>query len=294
VQPATHERRPLVSVTSAFYNTAPFLLDMIKSILAQTFEDWELVLLDDGSTDDSLAIARSVDDPRIRVFSNGHNLGRSASLNKLTELARGKYIARMDSDDMSRPTRIEKQVAYLEQHPEADVLGTAFVYIDRDNRPMGHSVTACSHEEICKEPMRTFGILHPSILVRREWLERFKYDESFPLSVDTDLFLRSYGHSRFANLAEPLFYYRLETSFRLGKQLTARRTMARCLFAHCRESGRSGQAIWHAGIQYVKFAITAAMFGLGMRERLMSRRFTPLSAEQEAFYTDELETIHRL
>jgi len=283
-----------VSVTSAFYNTGPFLLDMIKSVLAQTFQDWELVLLDDGSTDDSLEIARSVDDPRIRVFSNGRNLGRSASLNKLTDLARGKYIARMDSDDMCAPTRIETQLAYLEQHPEVDVLGTGIVYIDRDNRPMGHSVAVCSHEEICKEPMRTFRILHPSIVARREWLERFKYNESLPMSVDTDLFLRSYRHSTFANLAEVLFYYRLETSFRLGKQLTARRALARSLFAHYRESGRSGQAIWYAGMQYVKFAVTAAMFGLGMREGLMSRRFTPLSAEQEAFYTHELETIHRL
>ncbi|HQL55272.1 MAG TPA: glycosyltransferase family A protein, partial [Phycisphaerae bacterium] len=181
------ESTPLVSITSTVYNTRPYLLDMIKSILGQTFTDFEFVLLDDGSTDGSLELAQSVVDPRIRVFSNGTNRGRSYTLNRLTGLSRGQYIARMDSDDLSAPTRIERQVEFLERHPKVDVVGTGVVYVSRDCAPLGIRRFPSTHAEICCTPMRHFWIGHGTLLARRTWFERFRYDESIGLAVDANM-----------------------------------------------------------------------------------------------------------
>jgi glycosyltransferase involved in cell wall biosynthesis len=290
----SHDARPLVSVTSAFFNTGPFLLDMIKSILAQTFTDWELVLLDDGSTDGSLALVQSVADPRVRVFTNGTNRGRSFSLNRLTGLARGRYIARMDSDDLSAPRRLARQVEFLERHADVDAVGTEVVYISRDCIPMGQRRFPATHAEICRTPLHYFGIGHGTILARRTWFERFRYDESINLAVDANLFLCTYAQSTFANIAEPLYYYRFEPSFQLRKQLVTRRIMARYFFDYCRRNGRFDQALWLAAAQCAKAAATILLFASGFQGRLFRRRFEPLNAEQSAEHVRTLEQIRNL
>jgi glycosyltransferase involved in cell wall biosynthesis len=282
---------PTVSITSAFYNTGPILLEMIESIKAQTFEDWELVLVDDGSTDGSLELARSVVDDRIRVVTNGRNMGQSASLNRLCRLARGRFIARMDSDDMCAPTRIEKQVAYLNDNATIDVVGTAVVYIDRDNQPLGWRAVPPNHDEICRHPSRMVHLIHGSILARREWFERFPYDESLRISVDSNLFFRTHSLSTFANIIEPLYYYRFEPSFTLRKQWRSRRVNAKYLFDEHRRAGHISRAAVHWGIQHAKFAVTALAFGTGLRRKLMARRFQPLSEGQKRRYRDELDRI---
>lgn len=286
--------RPLVSVTSAFYNTGPFLLDMIKSILAQTFTDWELVVLDDGSTDGSLALAQSIADPRVRVFTNGTNRGRSFSLNRLTGLARGRYIARMDSDDLSAPTRLARQVEFLERHADVDAVGTGVVYISRDCIPLGQRRFPAAHAEICRTPLHYFGIGHGTILARRTWFERFRYDESINLAVDANLFLCTYAQSTFANIAAPLYYYRFEPSFRLRKQLMTRWIMARYFFDYCRRNGRFDQALWLAAAQGAKAVTTILLFATGLQGRLFRRRFEPLRNEQSAEHVRTLEHIRNL
>src|SRR5690349_10645893 len=108
---------PLVTVGIPFFNNASSLSDALRSIFAQTFTDWELILADDGSTDESLSIARSVRDPRVMVMSDGGNRGLVFRLNQITSAARGKYIARMDADDLSHPARLQRQVSLLERDP---------------------------------------------------------------------------------------------------------------------------------------------------------------------------------
>ncbi len=285
------ESTPLVSITSTVYNTRPYLLDMIKSILGQTFTDFEFVLLDDGSTDGSLELAQSVVDPRIRVFSNGTNRGRSYTLNRLTGLSRGQYIARMDSDDLSAPTRIERQVEFLERHPKVDVVGTGVVYVSRDCAPLGIRRFPSTHAEICCTPMRHFWIGHGTLLARRTWFERFRYDESIGLAVDANMYLRTYEQSTFANIGEPLYYYRFEPSFNLRKQLLTRRFVARYFFEHCRRAGRLDRAIWHAAIQYAKSAVTILLFSTGLQRRLFTHRFEPLTSAECAVHARTLELI---
>ncbi len=286
---------PLVSVTSAFYNTGPALLDMVKSVLAQTLDEWELVLLDDGSTDDSYAVAKSVADERISVFRNERNLGIPTCLNKITSLCRGKYIARMDSDDMCASTRIAKQVGFLESHSDVDAVGTGAIYLNRDNHPVGKGpVSALSHKQICENPVRGLRFCHSSLLARKIWFERHKYNESLPRSSDSDFLLRAHEDSLYANIPEYLFYYRLSLSFNLKKQFLSRRCCARSVATYCLKHGHYGKAVKSVISTYGKFAVEVGMCALNRRERLLSRRYERLTEAEEAFHTAEINHIRSI
>jgi len=282
---------PLVTVSSAFYNTGPALLDMVKSVFAQTFTDWELLLINDGSTDESLAIAESVDDPRVRIYSNDRNRGRSFSLNRITELARGKYIARMDSDDLCSPTRIEKQVRLLESDSRLDAVSAGVIYLDKQDNPIGDMVTPKNHDEICRTPWRTIHVVHGALMAKRKFFQTYPYREDLSLAVDFNLFLRSHAHSVFGNVQEPLYYYRLDNSFNLKKQYWARKFGARFLFDYYRLHGSMSMAIRVAAYQYFKFAATLALFASGQRNKLMAKRFNRLDEAKIEFYRNELGRI---
>jgi glycosyltransferase involved in cell wall biosynthesis len=282
---------PLVSITSAIYNEENYLLDMVRSVFAQTFADWELVLLDDRSTDNSYKIIQSIDDPRVRVFRNERNLGRAASLNRITTLSRGKYIARMDADDICSPTRIEKQVELIESEPDVDIVGTGMCYLDSKDELVGHMYAEPSHKQICRQPSRTFGISHGSLLGKKAWFEKNLYDESISLAIDFNLFFRTYKHSTFANVPEPLYYYRLDKSFNLEKQFAARYTSAKFLFEHNKNAGCWWVAFTSWAAQYGKFAVTVLMFATGLRKRLMNRRFESLTEDKLDFYRHQIDMI---
>jgi glycosyltransferase involved in cell wall biosynthesis len=282
---------PLVSITSAFYNEESYLLDMVKSVFAQTFTDWELILVDDGSTDKSLQLARSVDDPRVRVFSNGRNLGRSATLNKITMLSRGKYIARFDADDMCSPTRIEKEFNFLENHPEIDVVSTGVISLGRGDVPLGHNFALPTHEQICEDPMRYIAISHPAAMGRKNWFEKNPYDESISISIDANLWFRTYQHSNFANIPEPLFYYRLKKAFTLKKQFNSRKTSAKYLFDYYNKTGHPVKALTCLVSRYGKFAITLFAFAFGIQKVIMAKRYTPIAEEKFQLYLKEISQI---
>lgn len=283
--------KPLVSITSAFYNTGPMILDMIKSVFAQTFTDWELLLLDDGSTDNTLELVQSIDDPKVKVFTNGQNKGRSFSLNRLTNLANGKYIARMDSDDMSSTTRVEKQVDLIESDKNIDVVGTGMYYLDNKDNPLGRTRPPVSHAEICAHPSRTFNIAHGTILAKKSWFEENKYDETLSYAIDFNLLLRAYEHSKFSNVSTPLYYYRLHSSFSLKKVLIGRLTCAKFLFKHYVGRKCIGDAFYASFMQFVRLTVVFAMCVIGLKKRLLARRCMGLSKKEQQVYEQEIHKI---
>lgn len=286
---------PLVSITSAFYNEGPILLDMVKSVFAQTFTDWELVLLDDGSTDDSLQIAKSIDDPRVRVYSNSCNVGKSASLNKITTLSRGKYIARFDADDMCSPRRIEREVEFLEKYPKVDVVSTGVINLGSGDVPLGQNFLDIStHDEICRRPLKYIYLSHPAAMGRKKWFEENLYDETISISVDANLWFRTYQHSTFANIPEPLFYYRLNKAFTFKKQFNSRKTTAMFQYDYYKNKGHLGQALGSLLLQYGKLAITLFAFVLGMRESVMTKRHEPIIEDEIQFHLQEISKIKKI
>jgi len=285
---------PLVTVGTAFFNTGPALLDMVRSVFAQTYPNWELILLDDGSTDNTLQLARSIHDSRVRVYTNEKNLGRSVSLNKLTSLAKGKYIARMDSDDICSPSRLEKQVQFLEAHPHVDAVSTGICYLDEYDNPVGHAYLPEKHEDICRNPSGGIRICHGALLARTDWYKKNAYDESIRYAVDFDFFLRSYEHSIFANLPQVLYYYKLSSSFSLKKQLVARCNTARILAHHCMMQKKPLKAAAVYLYQWIKFGAVILYCVSGSKDSFIARRYTKLTPEEAVSYIKEIELIRGL
>lgn len=203
---------PLISVLMPAYNARRYLREAVDSILAQSFGDYEFIIIDDGSTDDTLAILKryAAKDRRIRIQS-GPNEGVSASLNKALALARGEFVARMDADDVSLPTRFEKQVRFLQQRPDYVLVGSRCMLIDPDGFPICEKTDiAFEHEEIDSLLLRmSWPLVHPAVMMRTDALRKVGgYDTKYRTNQDHDLFLRLAEVGRLANLPEVLLNYR--------------------------------------------------------------------------------------
>lgn len=203
---------PAISVIMSVYNGQDYLHAAMDSILNQTFGDFEFVIIDDGSKDRSIEIVQDYAkrDPRI-VFEARENKGLPAALNYAARMAKGEYLARMDPDDISLPTRFEKQIAFMREHPDVVNVGSRVILID----PYGvaYSVTdhPLVHEELDRDLLKGIGwaIVHPVAFMRKTALEKAGwYNENYRTSQDMELWLRMAEIGRLANIAEPLLQYR--------------------------------------------------------------------------------------
>ncbi|MBF0424014.1 MAG: glycosyltransferase family 2 protein [Magnetococcales bacterium] len=199
--------RPIVSVLTSVHNGAPFLPRAIESILKQTLFAFEFILIDDASTDTSLAIIRhwAQRDERIVPVVNETNLGLTRSLNRGIGLARGRYIARQDADDWSHPERLATQVRFLEAHPDIGLLGSAAWLVDpQEGREPRAVIPPLNHTELCWWILCLNPFFHSSVMVDRHLLQTHPYDESMRYGQDFELWGRLLQVTRGANLAEPL------------------------------------------------------------------------------------------
>lgn len=201
---------PLISVILPAYNAAPYIADAVRSILAQTCHDLELIVINDGSTDDTEAELLKISDPRLRYYPE-RNAGMAASLNKAIRLARGAFIARQDADDIAAPTRLEKQLRFLQDNRSAGVVGTWAHIIDPGGRLTGQ-VHAPPHD---KDEIRFFllfdnPLVHSSVMMRKEVTEICGvYDENLhSLIQDFEYWYRISSRFNVANLPEYLQMYR--------------------------------------------------------------------------------------
>ena len=206
------DSRPLVSVIMGIYNCEATVADAIRSILSQTYQNLELVLCDDGSKDRTLEIARQFqqqDPDRIRLLENGRNRGLNYTLNHCLSAAKGKYIARMDGDDISLPHRLERQVDFLETHPDIAIVGAQMDAFD-ENGIWGRHTYLANPTTRDFVGQTLFG--HPVCMVRREaYLEVGGYSEGkWLLRVeDRHLWMKMYAKGYIgANLQEVLYLYR--------------------------------------------------------------------------------------
>jgi hypothetical protein len=203
--------QPQINVVMSVYNGEKYLREAVDSILAQTFRDFEFIIIDDGSTDGTPAILESYDDSRIGLVHNQENIGLTRSLNKGLALAQGKYVARMDADDVAMPHRFEKQVAFLEKYPGIGILGSSCQMIDTNGREQGLYQVPTSDLQIRWTSLLANPFWHPTVMMRRDVLIQngLSYDEAFRTTQDYDLWMRMLKYTRGANLGEPLIRYRL-------------------------------------------------------------------------------------
>ena len=269
---ATEE--PLVSVIMSMRNASTTVLDTIRSLQWQTLNAWELVLFDDGSTDDSASVVQSVSDKRIRLQKDSQRKGLATRLNEAVALARGRFIARIDADDICFPVRLEKQVAYLESHPDVDVVASrAVVFSGRDL--IGVMPVGSDHRDIIREPLRGFPFPHPTWCGHAEWFRANPYDGSLRKTQDQDLLLRTCARSTFGGMSDILVGYR-QPKLEIGKLLRGRFIFARSMWQYGRALAPVSSVIGGMAVQVAKAAADIVTLGLGFNRWGQLRRLQPV------------------
>ena len=264
---------PLVSVIMSFHNARDTLTRAIRSLLWQTYPHWELILLDDGSSDNSAQTLKSLEDPRIHLRSDSVCRGLPVRLNQGISLAKGEYIARMDADDVAFPERCARQVAYLQNHPEVDLLATAALLVNANDQPIGLLATGLSHAAICRRPWHGFPMPHPTWMGRADWFRQNPYDELARKAQDQSLLYSTYRTSRFAGLPDALLGYRY-TGLSVRKTLTGRYHYLLTLAAGGDRAHSLAGSIGHG----MAAARDLAGMALGMESRVIKNRARSVNA----------------
>lgn len=275
---------PRISIGIPFWNSEATLPDAITSVLAQTFHDWELILLDDGSTDGSMRICQAVADSRVRAISDGKHLGLVERLNQIASIARGQILARMDSDDIMHPDRIAQQVDFIASNPGIDVVSTGIYSTTSEGSILGKWLPP-AHGEVSIRPISHNCIMHPTVVARTRWFRDNPYDPEFVRGEDRELWCRAAVRgTRFGFIRRPLLFYR-QPKDPLSKYRETARTVIRMVLKYGPE-----QLGWIATCGVLagtvsKLAAYETFGRLGASAALVRHRTTklPPAEEQEAF-----------
>jgi len=261
-----HQEPPLITVAMPVFNGGRHLRLAVQSIVRQTFTNWELLLIDDGSTDGAIQELADIRDSRIRIFRDGKNRGLAARLNEAINLARGQYIARMDHDDVCYPERFADQLQAFQDDPGLDLVATEAITISDMDQITGILPSDFSHEKIIAKPWRGFYMPHPTWMGKATWFRRFRYSIPAPyLCEDQELLFRSYQHSRFASLARPLLAYRIRDKIVWRKQFRTRLTVFRVQWRHFVSTGQLGFAL-------VSVLVLLGRLGMDLKKMIFGSR----------------------
>ena len=204
---------PLVNVVMPVYNNEKYLREAVESILAQTFRDFELIVVNDGSTDGSITVLEEYRqrDRRVVIHNHSKNQGIVAALNRGIRMGRSKYIARMDADDISLPNRLEVQSQFLNSHPNIGLVGSGARLINSTGRVIGYQSVVTGPLNLQWNLLFNNPLIHPSVILRREVLEKMSpyYSAEFIGAEDYDLWTRMALSTQFENINTPLIKYRL-------------------------------------------------------------------------------------
>ena len=273
-----------VSIGIPFYNAQDFLEQAILSVLNQDYKSFELLLIDDGSTDKSLDIAYRFQDERIKVIHDGQNKGLSARLNELVALSIGEYFVRMDADDIMFPQRISRQLAYLQQHNEVDVVGCSAVTIDIKNKITG-IICYPEHPNNISNVIKHQFFIHPSIMAKRSWFVQNPYDEGAIRMEDYNLWMRTFSKYRFYNIVEPLLFYRVSGLPYLNKYLLSMK-------GERKELQKNKQIIPNYRVvllkNYLKCGLYMIFSALHLTDFLLQMRSTKLAQSTFLQYTQQV------
>jgi glycosyltransferase involved in cell wall biosynthesis len=212
-----------ISILLPTFNSGKNLFLAVKSIINQSFENWALLILDDGSTDNSLKEINNLREKRIKIFKNKINKGISYRLNQGIKLSKTKYIARMDSDDIAFPNRLQKQFNFLEKNKDIDLLSSkACFFLDENYQISGFLPYKKFHDSIIDQPWRTIFMPHPTWMGRTKWFKKNLYKiPPAHLAEDQELLLRTMIDSKFYSLPNVLLAYR-KSKFSFYKNLKSR------------------------------------------------------------------------
>ncbi len=273
---------PLVSIGMSVFNCESTLGQAIRSILQQTYDNWELILIDDGSQDKTVAVANRYQDRRIRIIVDGKNKQLAARLNQAVRESRGKYFARMDADDIAYPSRLKAQVQFLEDHPGIELVGSRVMIFSGKGRIIGTYPFKKNHAEICSRPWAGFYLPHPTWMGNTVWFRQNPYNISIPKAQDQELLLRTYEQSRFFCLPEILLGYR-KSKLSLRTLLTGRYYYSRMLI---QKAVNEKQYFFAFGVleQMVKFMVETFAITTGLNYRVLQHRAVSVSGRESEIW----------
>ncbi|HLP63685.1 glycosyltransferase family 2 protein [Flavobacterium sp.] len=199
---------PIISVILPVYNCEKFVSEAVQSVLNQTFTDFELLIIDDCSTDATVSVIQSFSDQRINLISKEKNSGYTDSLNYAISIAKGKYIARMDGDDICFPTRFQRQIEMLESNEDVIMCGTAIQIIDSE-KILRHPI---NHDDIKVKLCFSNAFFHPTVVFRKEAFSNLSYNREFEPAEDYDLWTRLVFKGKLMNTEEVLLHYRVHAN----------------------------------------------------------------------------------
>jgi glycosyltransferase involved in cell wall biosynthesis len=283
-----------VSIGIPFYNAGLYFAEAINSVLKQSYKDFELILLDDGSTDNSLSIAYSFDDPRIKVESDGENKGLPTRLNQLISMSSGSFIARMDADDVISSTRIQKQVDFLNLNPSMDFVSTGICSVNENNHVAGYR----NFNPLCPRPFIAadviFGrvnIAHATIMARSSWYNRNTYNINAKLMEDYELWINAAMQSDLAVgfIHEPLYFYREASSISSKKAIKAYINQYQLIYYQYFEQLTLLQKIHFTLLTATKIGLTASLNLLGLNKilfKIRNKKTSQLKDKLKALQTE--------
>jgi glycosyltransferase involved in cell wall biosynthesis len=281
----------LITIGIPFREDVATLPLALRSVFAQSRGDWELILVDDGSSDGALELVRRVRDNRVRVLSDGRNLGLPARLNQITREARGEIIVRMDADDAMHPERLEEQARVLDD-PNVDVVASPAYAMTSERRVYGIK----GQDPITDDPslfFRSGVIIHPTMAARRSWMLAHPYDISYLRTQDKELFCRTHPSSRFVKLTEPLLFYTDSRSFSPAFYHQSRRNDRRILLSHGWARLGTAAVLRGVGVTYLKEVALSGLRLVGKTDRYILSRADAASEAVLASAHDVLDAISR-
>ncbi len=294
--PRLRKKTPKVSIIMPAYNAAEYIFEAINSMLNQTFTNFELLVIDDNSRDKTVSIVNSFNDSRIRIILNLENKGISYSLNRGISESAGEYIARMDADDISMPSRLERQIGFLEENRDIGICGTWAVTFGNSTFKI---MPECEPELILFCMMLDNRFVHPSVIIRKSVLYRFRLRYSNVPAEDYDLFSKLVFCTKVANIPEFLLKYRTHAN-----QLTS--TKAKLISEHAQEIrktqlfnliGKTKNIEGFDALRQNNFTISKIIKILEMIETILKANQLKEVYDQntiEAFFKKKLRTIYRV
>lgn len=286
----------MITIGIPIYNAEAYLEDSIKSVLAQSFQDFELILIDDGSTDKSLEIAKSFKDNRIKVIFDGENKRLPARLNQIIELAKYDYIARMDADDLMDIDRLKIQFEYLKNHSAIDLVTTGMYSIGKKNEILGKRIPKDYMMDAGDILQGLTNLLHASMLARKEWCLRNLYRVDNALAEDYELWLSAAikDDLKYSVIQEPLYYYREVENVKRDKMIKGYNTQIEVINRYYVGVISEIEKKRIVRKFEVKKALVKFLYFFNLMFILQKRRVSAISEEDAKRYNKNLSLIKRV
>lgn len=286
-------KRALVSIGMPVRNSEATIGLAIASIIGQTYDDWELLVADDGSDDGTIRIVESFRDPRIRLMTDGERKGIPIRRNQILAEARGAYMAWMDSDDISYPNRIAVEAGFLDSHPEVDLVASEMIVFRDQGQVIGKRTLPADHKTIARRPYWGFPMSQPTFMGRLSWFRKFRYDERMRRAQDQEILLRAFRTSTYAGIQQILVGYR-ETRISLKKIFLGRRLWVASILRDAKANASMVAGVAAALVQLGKISIESLAVLTRLDYILLPHRAMPVTPlERKEFEMVYASAAHR-